>query len=246
MESPLIDLSELYGELASQLPRQEGEELLLSRDNIPRPPNEVTTTRFWFRSPAFKFYDNYPVPRADLCIDKKGCALLALLILARVLYPEPEAIDVHLTRHDMQLDLLRLRVADDWPDYRCIPESFTYVAEPLLSTNSEESGGSHIIHPRWTENAVPPRELPMVEITTRDELGTVDGRSWPEGYDTVVAFGSDRASVRMAELLMNLAREDHVIDEVQLWSLLYYRSVAVGSAELVIWLPDGIGFIDED
>ena len=74
----------------------------------------------------------------------------------------------------------------------------------------------------------------------------MDGRPWPEGYDTVVAFGSDRASIRMAELLMNLALEEHAIDEVQLWSLFHYRSVAVGSAELVIWLPGGLGFIDED
>jgi len=50
----------------------------------------------------------------------------------------------------------------------------------------------------------------------------------------------------MAELLLNLALEDNIIDEVQFWSLFYYRSVAVGSAELVIWMPDSLGFIDED
>lgn len=246
MEPSPIDLSDVYGELASLLPKREDEEIVLSRDNVPEPPGKVVTTRFWFRRPGFKFYDNYPVPRTDLCIDQEGCALLALLILARVFYPEPEAIDVHLTHHDMQLDLLRLRVSDDWPEYRRIPESFTYVAESLSSQNTDESGGSHILHPLWTEHAIPPTELPMVEITTRDELGTADRRPWPDGYDTVVAFGSDRASVRMAELLLDLSLEDHIIDEVQFWSLFYYRSVAVGSAELVIWLPSGLGFIDED
>ena len=246
MEPSPLDLSEVYGELAGLLPKREDEEIVLSRDKIPKPPGALATTRFWFRRPSFKFYNNYPVPGASLCIDREGCALLALLILARVFYPEPEAIEVRLTHHDMQLDLLRLRVTDDWPAYRRIPESFTYVAGSLRSKNTEESGGSHILHPCWTENAVPPSELPMVEITTRDELGTVDGRPWPEGYDTVVAFGSDRASVRMAELLMDLALEDHAIDEVQLWSHFYYRSVAVGSAELVIWLPGSLGFIDED
>ena len=144
MDSPPIDLSELYGELASQLPIREDEEILLCRDNIPQPPSEIATTRFWFRRPGFKFYDNYPVPMTDLCIDREGCALLALLILARVFYPEPEAIDVHLTHHDMQLDLLRLRVTDDWPDYRCVPESFTYVAE--FATLNELRGIRGIAH----------------------------------------------------------------------------------------------------
>jgi hypothetical protein len=246
MDPSPIDLSEVYGELASLVPKREDEEIVLSRDNIPEPPAAISTSRFGFRRPGLKFYDNYPVPRASLCIDRGGCALLALLTLARVFYPEPEAIDVHLTHHDMQLDLLRLKVTDDWPAYRCIPESFTYVAKSQRSKNTEESGGSHILHPDWTENAVSPLELPMVEITTRDELGTVHGRPWPEGYDTVVAFGSERASVRMAELLMDVALEDHTIDEVQFWSLFYYRSVAVGSAELVIWLPGGLGYIEED
>ena len=50
----------------------------------------------------------------------------------------------------------------------------------------------------------------------------------------------------MAELLLNLSLEDNTIDEVQFWSLFYYRSVAVGSSELVIWLPDSLGHIDED
>jgi hypothetical protein len=86
-----------------------------------------------------------PVPTVDICIGKEGCALLAVLILARVLYPEPEAIDVRLAHHDMQLDLL-----------------------------------------------------------------TAGQNQWPEGCDTVVAFGSDRSSVRMAELLLNLALEDHL------------------------------------
>jgi hypothetical protein len=40
--------------------------------------------------------------------------------------------------------------------------------------------------------------------------------------------------------------EDRTVDEAPFWSLFYYRSVAVGSAELVIWLPGGLGFIDED
>ena len=154
-----IDLSELYGELASLLPRREDEEIVLSRDNIPEPPDEVATTRFWFRRPVFKFYDNYPVPVASLCIDQEGCALLALLILARVFYRDPGAIDVHLTHHDMQLDRLRLRVSDDWPEYRCIPESFTYAAVSLRSQNSEGSGGSHTLHPHWTESGVPPARV---------------------------------------------------------------------------------------
>ena len=70
MAPPPIDLADLYGEVASQLPNREDEEIHLSRGNIPQPPSEIATTRFWFRRPRFKFYDNYPVPMTDLCIDR--------------------------------------------------------------------------------------------------------------------------------------------------------------------------------
>lgn len=238
MDPSPTDLAEVYGEVGSQLPRRADEdwEIVFSRENVPQPPPELSTSRFWFRRPGLKFYDNYPVPVVDVCIDKEGCRLLALLILARVLYPYPEVVDVHLSHHDMQLDLLKLRVENPWPDYRSTPESLTYYTNPVTEK-----------HPPWTKHGVPPSELPKVEISTRDELGPM-GREgpWPAGCDTVRGFGVDRASVRMAELLLNLALEDSVIDEVQFWSLFYYRSVAVGSAELVIWLPGSLGYIDED
>ena len=245
MDSSPIDLAEVYGELLNKLPAHEDDEFIFSRENVPRPPSELSTSRLWFRRPGFKFYNSYPVPAVDICIDKEGCSLLAVLILACVLHPDPESIDLHLVHHDMQLDLLRLRVTDTWPDFRSTPESFSYIAESPVSKNPKGMG-SEILHPPWTENGAPPSELPMVEITTRDELGTSGKSHWPEGCDTVVAFGSRRASVRMAELLLNLALEDHIIDEVQFWGLFFYRSVAVGSAEFVIWLPGGFGFDDED
>jgi len=192
-----------------------------------------------------KFYNSYPMPAVDICIDKEECSLLAVLILASVLHPDSEAIDLHLVHHDMQLDLLRLRVTDTWPDFRSTPESFSYIAVSPVSTN-RKGMGSEIMHPRWTENGAPSSELPVLEITTRDELGTSGKSRWPEGCDTMVGFGSRLPSVRMAELLLNLDLEDHIIDEVQFWSLFHYRSVAVGSAEFVIWLPGGFGFDDED
>ena len=35
-------------------------------------------------------------------------------------------------------------------------------------------------------------------------------------------------------------------DEFQSWSQFHYRSVGVGSAELVMWLPGNLGYTDGD
>jgi hypothetical protein len=234
MEDSEADLETVFGDLAAQLPKHEDDPtFIFSRENLPKPPPRVSTSRFWFRAPHFKFYDHYPKPAVDLCTDKQGSTLLGLFILSVVFHTQSS--QVRLVHHPAQLDLLRVRVESPWPDYRTTPESFSF--DPICLTAR---------HPTWTEMGVDKHELPMVQITTRDEIGTQGRQPWPEGCSTVIGFGSDRASVRMAELLLDIGLGDTEVDEYQFWSEFYYRSVAVGSLEFAIWLPGSLGYVESD
>jgi hypothetical protein len=234
---PGDDLEGWVEETAAAIPRlsTHDAEFALSRANLPVPPSEVSTDALWFRQPHWHTYNNYPVPIVDLCINKSGCRALGLLILAVVLHPEPETVEVHLRHHDSQINLLRVRHEQvSWnADYKTTPESFSYWPEEVAR------------HP-WIERSNR-AELPLVEITTRDELGPINTRDILSGCDTVIGFGHDLAAVRVAELMLNASLDDNNEVEFDLESDVGgYPSVAVGSTELRIWLPGGLGFIDSD
>lgn len=232
------DLESTFGELAATLPRRTTEdvEVDFSRDNLPRPPAALSTRAFWFRRPYLHTYNNFPVPGIDMCIDKPGCRLLGLLILAVVLHPEPEMVEVALQHHPAQINLLRIRHEQkSWlADYKTIPESFSYGPAPVER------------HP-WDHFGINRADLPMIEITDRSELGPTDMAKWHSATDTIVGFGHDRSAVQMAELLLNASLEDSDEVEFDLESGVGgYPSVTLGSAELQIWLPGGLGYIDSD
>jgi len=231
------DLGAVFGDLAANLPRltTHDAEFLFSAENLPVPPTDLSTDALWFRMPGWHIYNTFPVPSVNLCIDKSGCRLLGLLILAVVLHPEPETVEAHLRHHPAQIELLRIKHQQkSWnADYKTVPESFSYWPGP-----SER-------HPwdSWTRHF----ERPLIEITTRDELGPVNTSDWLAGCDTVVGFGHDLAAVRMAELLLNASLDDNELLEYDLEGEVGgYPSVALGSAELQIWLPGGLGYIDSD
>lgn len=236
--APREDLEAWFGEIAAEIPRLStyDAEFVFSRANLPIPPSELTTDALWFRQPHWHTYNSFPVPMVDLCVDKSGCRLLGLLILAVVLHPEPETVELHLRHHESQIDLLRVRhEQESWnADYKTTPESFSYWP------------GENDRHP-WTGWWVDRADRPKIEITTRDELGPVNRRDFLAGCDTVIGFGHDLSAVRMAELLLNASLDDNEQVEFDLEGEVGgYPSVAAGSAEVQIWLPGGLGFIDSD
>ena len=199
MEPRQDDLESTFRDIAAALPRLTtyDDEFVLSRDNLPVPPRELSTEALWFRRRGWHVYNNFPVPRIDLCIDKPGCRLLGLLILAVVFHPEPETVDLHLRHHGAQVDLLRVRhEPESWNSYyRTIPESFSYWP------------GTSDRHP-WAQARVDQVALPLIEVTTRDELGPINAPDWMGHCDTVIGFGHDLAAVGMAQLLLNASLDD--------------------------------------
>jgi hypothetical protein len=89
-----------------------------------------------------------------------------------------------------------------------------------------------------------PWELPKVVLTTEDEyrLNAETRVDTLETVDTLIGFGTDRGTARIAELLLNAGLEDSPQDEYQLESEAGNRGVSPASAELSLWLPGSIGY----
>jgi len=69
----------------------------------------------------------------------------------------------------------------------------------------------------------------------------MDPASWAS-RDLVRLCGSDRALVRLAELLLNAGRPDNPVVEYQLEGEGGFRGVGVHSAEVQIFLPGSLGW----
>jgi hypothetical protein len=195
----------------------------------------MTTDLLWFRRPTFHLYDNLPVPMIDMCTDRAGSQLLALLILAVVLH-QSDPVDLQLVHHESQADLLRLRVRVDDLHYLTRPQFVSYSPAPLAGS-----------YPPWAGANVSATEFPSIEITTRDEMGVQKMSEWEQRCDTVVGFGNDRASVTFALLLLDAGCASSSTNNVLLLSEPSgARSVGTRSAEMRIWLPGSPGHVDSD
>lgn len=91
-----------------------------------------------------------------------------------------------------------------------------------------------IRHP-WHRSGIDVHELPFFGLTNKDEAVFTD-----EHYrdrDTVVGFGSDEASVRLARLLLDMSRPSSKVNEVELEGDSGFRGVAPMSAEAMLRMP---------
>ncbi len=238
------ELESIFGDIAAKIPRlsTHDAEFEFNSGNLPVPPSELSTNALWFRLAGWHTYNSFPVASIDLCITKPGCRLLASLILAVVFHSEPETVELHLRHHSARVDLLRVRhEQQSWTaDYKTTPESFSYW--PGENARHPWTGAGH-----RADYVASRTHLPMIEITTRDELGPMGKEDFLADCDTVVGFGHDLSAVNMAELLLNASLDDNEQVEFDLEGEVGgYPSVAVGSAEMQIWLPGGIGYIDTE
>jgi hypothetical protein len=247
------DLETVFGALADSLPRHildgDSESFVFTKENLPQPPATMVSDQFWMRRVGLRWYDNFPNDGLDLCIDKRSCTTLGLLLLAAVFHPEPATVDVELTHPASRIRHLRIRYKQ--PNEQAGTTSYAegYATTPAFFAYR----GSAVERGPWANNQpADPADLPRLQITTEDEIGPVPGVTndyWLEFElrNTVLVESSDRATVRLAQLLLDAGLEDNVQDEFQLgpdWCGM--RGVAPMSAVLSIFLPGSIGYDPED
>ena len=66
-----------------------------------------------------------------------------------------------------------------------------------------------------------------------------------DARDTVVGFGSAEGTAQLAALLLDIGNPRCVPDEFQLEGESGFRGVAPLSAEVSLWLPGSVGWMDD-
>ncbi len=248
MESNGDDLERLFGDTANGLPDHvidgNTRSVIFTAETLPTSPQTITCDAIWMRLVGLHFYNSFPVDSSDLCIDKRHCTLLGLLLLSVLFHPEPTTVDVELTHPASWIRHLRIRYQQ--PEVHEYSEG--YETLPLVVAYRPSTVERH----PWSEQLPPdPFHLPSLQITTPDEIGPINGVTndfWAdfENRDTVVVESSDHGMVRLAELLLNVGLADNEQNEFQLEQEGGFRGVAPLSAELGISLPGSLGYDPND
>lgn len=233
----MITLAPVFTEIVETLPQTQDEEpgrIILDGKNLPVPPSELETAHLCMTL-VTNLYGGMPADCVHFEIDKPTSAHLGLLIFSTLFHAEPKRVILHSTHPRSTITRLILDYcwADDWGDvgYASRPLSFGY-----YPTHQSR-------HP-WLHQRLHPKALPVLDLTNEDEL-IMHPRDLP-ARNTAIGFGNYDAAARFAELLLNASRASSNGDEYVLEGEWGFRGVGIGSAEIKIWLPGSIGYLDAE
>jgi len=238
------DLKSIFGELAKQVPTATtgNERFLFSPQNLPVPDSELQTDQlvikkhrhFYGISLSDKLEANFPVDNISVQAQKETYKNLGLLILSVLFHPEPQQVHLNLLHPDSEIKHLVVKFEypkiEEISGYYSQPFGFGYV--PMETSR----------HP-WIHRELSPYELPCFY------LANWDGPKYSEeedlkNRDTLIGFGNDKASVLLAELLLDASTPQNPVVEYELEGELGFRGVGKHSAEVQLWLPGSIGWDD--
>ncbi len=231
------DLEISFKQLAARVPYDEDAEFIVSCGSLPIPAGEMKTDRIVIkkRQHSYSTRGDYRCQALHWYAHKETFRYLGLLILA-VMF-QNKGTSVHLRLKNPHSEIKHLIVSyeletieDASPGYHPRPYVFSY-----WPYSAEK-------HP-WLEESPEPWSLPMFGLTNLDEC-VVTEDDWQQ-RDTLMGFGSDQGSVRLAELFLNISRPAELRDEFELEGELGFRGVAPGSAEVRLWLPGSFDWREE-
>src|SRR5262245_36126878 len=229
------DLERVYGAAAHDVPSGDDAGVVFSAANLPQAPEQLATDRLLIRK-SIHWYHGYATVRADFLLveaEKPTYRNLALALLARIFHAAPRAIRLRLAHpasdiREIVLDYDAARDGLTWVcGYETRPFRFEYIPSPLASYPLARSG-------------IPQSALPTFSLTNRQDMVGTDAE-WL-ARDVVRCAGSDAGHVRLAEVLLNLARPEEPRDEVTLESEHGNGGVARGSAEARFVLPGNLAW----
>lgn len=237
------DLEALFEEIAPVLPalKPGHEKFLFSSETLPVPPSELETSSIIIKKALHEytvgFANNFSsTTRIDLLLiqaSKSTCRNLGLLILAGLFHPSPTDIHVKLLHPASQIKNLLILT-----NYIDVEDIWHYATKPLAYGYSPSDTDRH----PWYDKVKDPDDLPIFCLANWKSL-TFSEEDW-RNRDTVIGFGNDRASVRFAELLLNASMPQNPVVEYQLEGERGFRGVGVESAEVQLFLPGSLGWLD--
>jgi hypothetical protein len=225
------ELTPLFSDLAGTLPGLlDDAELVLQPNNLPLPPSVLSTDQLVVTPGYHDYHPGFRIDRVDFAATKQTYASLGLLILAVLIHPEPEAVELQLTHPLSKVKKIVIDFAH--PQHRrglrSVPVSFEYAPrEPTKHLEADQSD--------------PFETLPeLLLVDASGFAGTSEEQRLAR--DVLYIQGRAQGIALLAELLLNLSRAEHDVDEIALESEQGCRGVGPHSCEVSLWLPGSVGW----
>lgn len=229
------DLETVYSALASQLPsRTDGNEsITLSSANLPLPPSAMATDNLYILKADHVYNDWFKVDQLWFFARKETYRYLGLLILSAVFHRISE-IKIKVNHPHSEIKKLIVKY-----DFRNLDDlTAGYYTRPFAFEYYPQFPDKHPF-----DRCVSPKDLPCFELSGSANSG-IAGDDWKR-RDTVKIFGNDVGIVLFAELLLNFSVPHNEQDELQLESESGFRGIGVGSAEVQLFLPGHLAWMEE-
>jgi hypothetical protein len=238
-DSGPCDLEANFGALLQRLPMARGESILFTAEALPEPSADLSTPQIKI-SVGYKVIwgrDGVYEKRELLSIEatKRAYRLWGILILSIVFHEPPNRVRLRLDHPETGINLVQIGSERQNPGdprgYVTKPHSFEYAP-----------GGEMDRYP-WRD-PVAEEHLPCFWFAADPN---------DQQRSKIVGFGTDQASVRLAELFLNVGLPDNQVDEYKLdgdsfdiTSGFSLRGVGRSSLDVILWLPGSIGYLDAD
>lgn len=225
------DLRRHFAELAHALPTDERQQFSFTAQTFPQLLGTLETDQLVIRK-GHADYNDYRVDRLEFFAEKATYQQFGLLVLSVVFHPGGSRVRLKLI--DPTSTVKNLIIEYEGKTYR----DFTYRTKP----DEFVFVPGRIDKYPWTSQHRHLFDLPTFRLTNLQQcIVTESDRS---GRDTIKGFGSDDASVSLAELLLRMGSPNNRTNEVVLEGEGGFRGVGVHSAEASFYLPGSLAWPD--
>jgi hypothetical protein len=226
------DLHRYFGKLANALPIDEKEGFTFDSQTFSESPSLLQTDQLVIRK-TYVNHNGSRVDRLQFFASKSIYRELGLLILSVVFHRGGSRACLSLTSPSSVVKNLIVEYGGSTSrvsGHQTSPHSFEYYPEKISR------------HPWTRQNLQDLFGLPRFTVTNLKDF-VITEQDWAN-RDTVMGFGNDDASVRLAGLLLNIGSPQNETSEVELEGEGGFRGVGVHSAEVSFYLPGSLAWPD--
>lgn len=196
-------------------------------ENCPIPPLVIETEALIIKKTYRGFHPNYRVDAVEIFAKKETLRSLGLFLLASVFHTELPIIQINLINELSDIKTIYIEsmhhVVCETPGFHTKPFVFNYWPNDVFK------------HPWQYHKIINPYDYPRFFLTNKDDFCHTDDDFAKR--DAIRGFGGDTGTVLLAELLLNMSRDENAQDEFQLEGEGGFRGVGPMSCWVEIWLP---------
>jgi hypothetical protein len=223
------DLATHFGPLSQTLPTRTDEPrpILLDANTLPAPRLHLTSDQIMIDKRFHEYWPSFRVDALWFHADSATYRQLGLLLLAVVFAAAPNRIHLELTHpaSDIKHLLIDYPYRGHDPDEGFVTRQYGFTYVPALPA----------AYPWIDLPQGDPDEFPRFLLTNRD-AGAITDAAW-QARDTVLGFGLEAASTRLAELFLNIGLPHNPVHEYVLLGEGGQRGVGLHSAEARFFVP---------